>query len=141
MNIEYKINDDISVDEFISVLERSTLAERRPVEDKACMQGMLEHANLIVQARVDSRLVGISRSVTDFNYCCYLSDIAVDEEFQGEGIGRKLIELTREQLGTQCKLILLSAPAAVGYYPKLGFIKHDQAWLINADQPLTLNND
>ncbi|MDH5571616.1 MAG: GNAT family N-acetyltransferase [Gammaproteobacteria bacterium] len=136
MNVEYTINKDITVDEFVSVLKSSTLAERRPVDDLVCMRGMLEHANLIVQARINSKLVGVVRSVTDFNYCCYLSDIAVDKSYQSQGIGRKLIELTREQLGRHCKLILLSAPAAVEYYPKLGFLKHDQAWLISADQPL-----
>lgn len=136
MNVEYKINEDITVDEFVSVLKQSTLAERRPIKDLSCMQGMLEHANLVVQARINSRLVGIARSVTDFNYCCYLSDIAVDKAYQGQGLGRKLIELTRGQLGKQCKLILLSAPDAVDYYPKLGFEKHDQAWFLSADQPL-----
>lgn len=74
--------------------------------------------------------------MTDFSYCCYLSDLAVAREFQGQGIGRELIRQTRGRLGPRCKLLLLSAPAAVDYYPKLGFRKHPQAWYLDADQPL-----
>ena len=89
-SIYYKINDTVTVDEFISVLKRSSLAERRPVDDPDCVKGMLEHANLIVTARDGAELVGIARSVTDFNYCCYLSDIAVDKHYQNSGIGRRM---------------------------------------------------
>jgi len=82
MNIEYKINAKISVEAFIAVLEKSTLAERRPVDNKTCIEGMLENSNLIVSAWHDARLVGIARSMTDFNYACYLSDLAVDSDYQ-----------------------------------------------------------
>ena len=134
--INYKVQQTISADEFIDVLNRSTLAERRPVDDLECIEGMLRHADLLVTAWQDNVLVGVARSVTDFNYCCYLSDLAVDQTVQSKGIGRELIRHTREQLGPRCKLILLSAPAAVDYYPHIGFTRHNSAWILTPDDPL-----
>jgi predicted N-acetyltransferase YhbS len=94
------------------------------------MQGMLEHANVIVTARVDGRLVGVSRAITDFSYCTYLSDLAVDSEYQRQGIGKALIRLTHEAAGLNTTLILLSAPLARTYYPHIGMLQHDSCWLI-----------
>jgi len=136
VGIEYAVNDRPSVDEFVDVLVSSTLAERRPVEDRACIKGMLENANLIITARHENKLIGIARSMTDFHYACYLSDIAVDIAHQHKGIGKQLIEHTRQQLGERCKLILLSAPDATDYYPKIGFSQHPRAWVLDANQPL-----
>ena len=129
--ISYEINERISVDEFIRVLNSSGLAERRPVVDLDCIAGMLENTNLIIVARNGDKIVGIARSVTDFHYCCYLSDLAVDKDYQKLGVGKMLIQKTKEMLGKKCKLILLSAPDAVGYYPKIGFKRHEQAWILD----------
>jgi len=126
----YAVGESISVDQFIDVLRRSTLAERRPVDDRDCLAGMLRHADLLVTAWEQDLLVGVARSVTDFNYCCYLSDLAVDQAYQQTGIGRELIRRTREQLGSGCMVILLSAPAATGYYPRIGFRLHGSAWVL-----------
>lgn len=76
----------------------------------------------------EDKLVGIARSMTDFHYACYLSDLAVDVACQHSGIRRKLIRLTRQALGPRCKLRLISAPAAAGYYPKLGGVRNEQCW-------------
>jgi len=129
--IRYAVGESISVDQFIDVLRRSTLAERRPVDDRDCLAGMLRHADLLVTAWEQDLLVGVARSVTDFNYCCYLSDLAVDQAYQQTGIGRELIRRTREQLGSGCMVILLSAPAATAYYPRIGFRPHDSAWVLH----------
>ena len=129
--IRYAVGESITVDQFIDVLRRSTLAERRPVDDRDCLAGMLRHADLLVTAWEQDLLVGVARSVTDFNYCCYLSDLAVDQAHQQAGIGRELIRYTREQLGSGCTVILLSAPAATGYYPRIGFRPHDSAWVLH----------
>ena len=136
MNLAYECNLRISADAFIDLLKRSTLAERRPVEDRACIEAMLQHANLLCTAWDGETLVGVARSVTDFAFCCYLSDLAVAETHQHRGVGRELIRLTQKQLGSRAKLILLSAPKAEGYYPKLGFTPHRSAWLLAADSPL-----
>jgi ribosomal protein S18 acetylase RimI-like enzyme len=128
--LRFASNEAVSADSFRDVLLRSTLDERRPVDDIHCLQGMIEHSNLIVTAWDGQLLVGIARSVTDFHYCCYLSDLAVDVAYQRQGIGRQLIQITQEALGPRCKIILLSAPAAVDYYPYLGFERHDQAWVL-----------
>ena len=133
MAIEYRINAPLPVEEFIALLRASTLAERRPVDDRECMAGALANSNLVISARDGDRLVGIARSVTDFHYCCYLSDLAVDAAWQRRGIGRRLQALTQEQLGPRCKLILLAAPAADAYYGHIGFSRNPRCWVLERD--------
>jgi len=130
MNVIYKVENYLGPSEFIDVLNRSTLAERRPVDDFERIKKMCENANLIVTARFNGKLIGVTRSITDFVYCTYLSDLAVDEEYQKKGIGKKLIEETKKQ-APQAKLILLSAPAAVDYYPKIGMKKHEHCFILD----------
>jgi GNAT superfamily N-acetyltransferase len=130
MNIRYETSQPISPGEFVGLLKRSTLAARRPVDDPRCIAAMLQHANLLCTAWDEEELVGIARSITDFEYCCYLSDLAVDKEYQKKGIGKKLVELTRSKLGRSAKIILLAAPLAESYYPKIGFVAHRSAWLL-----------
>jgi ribosomal protein S18 acetylase RimI-like enzyme len=133
-SVEYAVNKPITADEFVTLLRSSTLGLRRPVDDRVCIQGMLENANLLVTAYRGGKLAGVARSVTDFHYCCYLSDLAVDEAVQKQGIGKQLIRLTQQQLGPRCTLILLSAPLAVDYYPRIGFEHHPQAWILKPGQ-------
>lgn len=126
----FQIEPLLGVDEFVSVLTRSTLAERRPVDETGTIQKMLQHADVIVTARLDGFLVGVARAITDFSYCTYLSDLAVDQEYQRLGIGRELIRRTHEAAGTSTSLILLAAPRAVTYYPHIGLSKHESCWII-----------
>lgn len=137
MDLRYEDAAPVGVDQFVDLLARSTLAERRPVDDRACMEAMLRNANLTVTAWDGDLLVGIARSVTDFVYCCYLSDLAVDTRYQRGGIGRGLIEATRARLGPRSKIILLSAPAATEYYPRIGFVQHPSAWMLPATRPVS----
>lgn len=136
MDIEYKVNTNISVDQFVTLLNDSTLGERRPVDDTECMQGMLDHANLTVSAWHGDELVGVARSVTDFHFACYLSDLAVHKNYQKQGIGLKLQALTQKELGPKCTLILLAAPKAQEYYGKIGFTAHPRAWVLERDDQL-----
>jgi len=129
-SISYAVESELGVDEFIDVLVRSTLAERRPVDDRARIARMLAAADVIVTARLDERLVGVSRAITDFSFCTYLSDLAVDQSFQRQGIGRELIRRTHEAAGLATMLILLSAPRAESYYPHIGMTKHESCWII-----------
>ena len=126
--MDYSHQRKITCEQFVDVLNRSTLGERRPVEDGGRIASMLEHASLLCTAWDDHLLVGVARSVTDFSYCCYLSDLAVDTAYQGRGIGVELIRVTQRQLHPQCKVILLAAPKAEGYYPKIGMVQHRSAW-------------
>ena len=132
--IEYQVNAPITVDEFRGLLNSCSLGERRPVDDPDCLRGMLENSNLVVSAWESSKLVGVARSVTDFHFACYLSDLAVDEAFQRRGIGLRLQRLTQEQLGPHCLLILISAPAAMDYYPALGYEACPRCWTLPRDQ-------
>ena len=124
----------VTLPEFRDVLIRSTLSERRPVGDDACLLGMLAHADVLATCWIEGRLIGIARSVTDFHYCCYLSDLAVDREFQHQGIGSRLIALTQSRLQPACKLILLAAPSAAAFYEHIGFDHHASAWLLPGDR-------
>jgi predicted N-acetyltransferase YhbS len=134
MNLCYEAARTISADEFIDLLQRSTLAARRPVGDRKCIEAMLQHANLLCTAWDGGKLVGVARSVTDFEYCCYLSDLAVDEKYQRQGVGKELIRLTKSRLGAKAKIILLAAPDAEAYYPRIGFDAHRSAWVLPAQK-------
>jgi GNAT superfamily N-acetyltransferase len=129
-SIAYQCEPELSVEEFIDVLVRSTLAERRPVADLEVMRGMLRYADLVVTARAGTLLVGVSRAITDFSYCTYLSDLAVDRHYQRKGIGRELIRHTHAAAGLHTMLILLAAPAAESYYPHIGMNKHTSCWTV-----------
>ena len=129
MYVIYKVEETLDPDEFVDVLNRSTLAERRPVEDKDRIKQMCVNANLIITARLKGKLIGVARSVTDFVYCTYLSDLAVDKKFQKQGIGKRLIEETK-RLSPKATLILLSAPAAIEYYPKIGMKRHEHCFVL-----------
>lgn len=131
MTITYALNKPLTSDDFIDLLIRSTLGERRPVEDRACIEGMLKHSNLSITAWDNDKLVGIARSVTDFHYACYLSDLAVDKAYQRQGIGKQLQILTQAQLGKHAKLILLAAPLANDYYPSIGYSHMPRCWIVN----------
>jgi GNAT superfamily N-acetyltransferase len=126
----YQIEPQLSAAEFIDVLVRSTLSERRPVDEIATIEAMLRHADVIATARSDGWLVGIARALTDFAYCTYLSDLAVDEQHQRRGIGRALIRAVHEAAGLHTTLILLAAPRAQTYYPHIGMAKHESCWTI-----------
>lgn len=131
MNINYKINFPLETEQFVALLRDSTLGERRPLADRACMEGMLANSNLVVTAWNAGRLVGVARCMTDFHYACYLSDLAVAKSCQGRGIGKQLLALTHNQLGPRCALILLAAPAANVYYERLGFSSHSRCWVLD----------
>ena len=131
MSIRYEYTRVIGEDEFVDLLKRSTLAQRRPVDDPKCIKAMLEHADLLCTAWDGEKLIGLARSVTDFEYCCYLSDLAVRLEYQKQGIGQELIRLTQTSIGEQTMLLLLSAPNAMDYYPKLGFQKVENGFIIH----------
>lgn len=141
MTISCRHDRPLSPAQFVDLLQRSGLAARRPVDDAATIAQMLTHADLLVTAWHDEQLVGVARSVTDFAYCCYLSDLAVDTAYQRHGIGRRLIDATQQQLGPRCTLILLSAPAAVDYYPHIGMTQHPSAWMLPRDRRIGLPAD
>ncbi|HUX73579.1 MAG TPA: GNAT family N-acetyltransferase [Steroidobacteraceae bacterium] len=128
MNIAYAVEPELAAEEFRAVLIASTLGERRPVDDLSRLRTMLRGADVIVTARALGRLVGVARAITDFAYCCYLADLAVDAAFQRRGIGKRLIGETRAAAGESTMLLLLAAPAAEAYYPKIGMRHYPSCW-------------
>ena len=137
MRIDYNINVPLSTDQFIGLLRESTLGERRPVDDRECMKGMVENSNLVITAWHGERLVGIARSMTDFHYACYLSDLAVDIKYQNSGIGKKLQVIRQENLGPKCKLILLAAPTSNSYYEHIGFTNNQRCWVLERERSIS----
>lgn len=131
--IQYRLGNDLNLDEVIDLYAASTLGERRPINDRSRMTAMLKNANLVVTAWDGNLLVGISRSLSDFSYATYLSDLAVRLSHQRSGIGKELIRQTQKAGGPQTRVILLSAPAATNYYPHIGFTQHPSAWMLAGD--------
>lgn len=134
MPITYALEPDLSAEEFQTVLIASTLGARRPVDDLERLDRMLRGAQVIVTARDGRKLVGISRAITDFAYCCYLSDLAVDETYQHKGIGKQLITETQTACGPKVMLILLAAPKAETYYPKIGMEHMPSCWALRRER-------
>lgn len=120
VSIAYRSDRKISVSEFADLLNRTSLGVRRPIDDEHRLKLMLDHGNVLITAWDGDRLVGVSRALTDFSFCCYLSDLAVDETYQRRGIGKRLIDETHAAAGADTTLILLAAPAAKDYYPHIG---------------------
>ena len=115
MTIEYACEDYLGADEYIDVVRKSGL--NRPIDDRGRVERYLKHSNLFVTARENGKLVGFARSLTDFCWCCYLSDLAVDKAWQGQGIGKRLIEETKKAAGGEITTtLLLSAPGALTFY-------------------------
>ncbi|MBV8901455.1 MAG: GNAT family N-acetyltransferase [Verrucomicrobia bacterium] len=133
--IDYRIGNDLDLSEVIELYNVSTLGERRPTADRDRMAAMLKHANLVVTAWHAQKLVGLARTLTDFVYVGYLADLAVHAGFQRRGIGQGLIARTRAEMGLNSILVLLAAPKAVGYYPHVGFTRHESAWVLRASDP------
>lgn len=133
--ITYRTGNQLDLDQVIELYRASTLGERRPVDDRKRMRAMLANANLVITAWDGEKLVGISRSLTDFAYATYLSDLAVHAEYQRSGIGRELIRRTQEE-GGDAKVILLAAPAAVDYYARIGMTQHPSAWMLEPGESL-----
>jgi predicted N-acetyltransferase YhbS len=133
--ITYRTGNELELPVVLELYRASTLGERRPVADHERMRAMLQNANLVITAWEGGLLVGIARSLTDFTYCTYLSDLAVRDTHQRRGIGRELIARTRDA-APRASLILLSAPQAAGYYPRIGFTRHESAWWLREGESL-----
>jgi GNAT superfamily N-acetyltransferase len=128
---------DLDIDEVLEVYRSSGLGQRRPIEDIERFGAMVRNANLIIECRINGTMIGIARSVSDFSYVTYLSDIAVSRPHQRSGIGKALIERILKE-APSAKIVLLSAPAAQDYYPHIGFSRHDSAWVLNPGRPLSI---
>ncbi len=129
MDITYSLDKRPMADEIIELYDNAGLP--RPTVDKERIQKMFDNSNLIVTAWDDGLLVGVSRSITDWVWSCYLADLAVRHEYKKQGIGRQLINLTKEKLGDQSMVLLLSVPDAMEYYPRVGFVKQESSFIMN----------
>ncbi len=130
MEITYRDDARPTPEQAIALYRRTTLGPRRPVDRPDIFRGMLGNASIMITAWCGDRLVGVARTLTDYDYVAYLADLAVDEAFQGRGIGRRLIDETRQRLGAECQIVLLAAPQANDYYRKLGFEHNPRAWML-----------
>ncbi len=126
--ISYRSDCRLSAEQLAQVFHQSGI--RRPIDDLARMEAMLRHGNVLITAWDGDMLVGVARALTDFSYCCYLSDLAVDQAYQRRGIGAALIQNVRNAIGEQSMLLLLAAPEAMDYYPKVGFDAVGNGWVI-----------
>jgi len=128
MEIQFRINEKVAAEAVIEVFKSSGI--NRPIDDIKRIQTMIDNSNLVITAWNGKELIGVARSVTDYSYCCYLSDLAIKKDFQKFGIGKTLIELTQQSIGDQTMLLLLSTTSAMEYYPKVGFEKVENSFII-----------
>jgi len=128
MNFTFTFDKIPEIQDIIDIYDSAVL--KRPTEDKVRIAKMYENSSLVIAAWHEEKLIGVARSLTDFSYCCYLSDLAIHPEYQKHGLGKKLIELTKEKIGKECMLLLLSVPSATEYYPKIGFEKVENGFII-----------
>ncbi|TAE34618.1 MAG: GNAT family N-acetyltransferase [Alphaproteobacteria bacterium] len=126
--ITYQKNCSLTTDDIIRVFHTSGI--KRPIDDHDRITTMFAHANLVISAWHDARLIGIARALTDYSYCCYLSDLAVDKEYHHQGVGSELIAHVRQNISEQTSLLLVSAPSAIDYYPKVGFSPLEHGFII-----------
>lgn len=133
MPIIYRDDAPLKVEQVIVLFNKSTLGERRPVHRPDIFQAMLDNASIIISAWDGEALVGISRALSDFSYVTYLADLVVDETYQHQGIGKQLIEETQNRTAPECMMVLLAAPNANDYYPKLGFTHNPRAWMLKSN--------
>lgn len=128
-DIVYQINQVTDTKQIIDLFIKSGMP--RPTDDPQRVQEMFDNSDLIITAHYNNTLVGVCRCITDWVWCCYLSDLAVDPDYKKIGIGTHLIQLTREKLGQQVMILLLSVPTAMSYYPKVGFTKAERVFIMN----------
>ena len=126
--IEYRHNFPLDPADVARVFDSSGLT--RPTKDLPRIARMFATSNLIISAWSEGKLVGVCRALTDYGYCCYLSDLAVDRDFQQRGIGKQMLQRVQATIGEEVSLILLSAPGAMTYYPKLGFAKIENGFIV-----------
>lgn len=126
--IKYLYSKDIKTEDVCRVFSLSGI--RRPVEDIGRINRMIENSDIVITAWDEGKMIAVARAITDYSYCCYLSDLAVDKAYQKQGIGKELVNRIRAMLGEEVSLVLLSAPEAMDYYPKLGFNNTDKAFVI-----------
>ncbi len=126
--ISYQTEAAVTAEELSQVFKASGI--KRPVDDLGRLDAMIKHADLLYSAWDGDKLIGVARAITDYSYCCYLSDLAVDADYHAKGIGKHLVEMVGEHIGEEVALILLSSPTAMGYYPKIGFEKIENGYII-----------
>ena len=129
-NIIYRSDIKPELEQAIALYRHCSLGERRPITDSTRFKAMLDNANLVITAWYDDQLIGIARCLTDFVYITYLADLAVDEDYQKQGIGKQLIKEVKKNTHENCSITLLAAPSAVDYYGHIGFNAHPSAWIL-----------
>ncbi|WP_251551605.1 GNAT family N-acetyltransferase [Neobacillus muris] len=127
-NITYQFNAGISAEQLSAVFDASGI--RRPTDDLQRLQRMIDHADILLTAWEQEKLIGVARAITDYSYCCYLSDLAVDQDHQKKGIGKELVRLLQQEIGDEVTLVLLASPIAMEYYPNIGFEKINNGFKI-----------
>ena len=131
MNINYRNDYILSVKEFKKILNESTLGERRPIDNMLILEKMLKNCDIMVSAWDSNKIVGVARSISDFGFCTYISDLAVHKDYQRKGIGKELIKETKKLIERNSLIFLVSAPGANDYYPRIGFQKLERAWYLD----------
>jgi len=117
MNITYKTTkENINWEEVAAVLKRSQLSDHSAQEQKL----VFENSYAVVFVYDDEKIVGVARALSDGLLQAAIYNVALDEEYQGHGIGREMLNRLIAQLKGQ-NIILYTHPQTVLMYEKFGF--------------------
>lgn len=121
--MDIKLEYTISTDEFLEVVE----SVGWKTYSKGQVEKALENTMYMVKVTVNGKLAGIGRVVGDYSIVCMLSDICVKPEFQGKGIGSKIVNELKKMIedgvkeGEKMQIELTPTAGNEDFYKKAGF--------------------
>jgi ribosomal protein S18 acetylase RimI-like enzyme len=120
MTVIYAQEQDLPAADYISVVGATIMRDRRPIGNPERVDRMLRGSNMIVAARENGSIVGVLRAISDGDWVCYVSDLAVRDDHQHKGIGKGLLDACKAILGPGIVLVLVAYPEAEAFYRRLG---------------------
>ena len=121
------LQERISMEEYIEFLKRTDLGSQYPKERfKDRIAKLVKTVSISLVARnEDGTVVGILFGLTDFAYWLYITDLGVDRDYTGQGIGSRLMKTAHEIAGGEkdISVYLIANVNAVAFYEKLGMKK------------------
>ena len=136
MNEKIEINEErISSKEYIEFLKRTDLGSQYPkerFEERIAKLVTTVSLSLVARNR-EGIIVAVLFGLTDYAYWLYVTDLGVDRDYEGQGIGRQLMKMAHERAGGEkdIAVYLIANENAIPFYEKLGMKKADDVMQYN----------
>ena len=131
MSYTIKVNAPLTVQQVHDPYQQTHFD--KPIAGAARLQVMIDETQLVLSVWDDEHLIGFARCLTDFEYCCYLSDILILPAYEGHQIGRQLIATLQAYIGPRVTLSLRAADSAVGFYERINLPHADNMFRIGRE--------